>query len=153
MRHTREGIERKAARWLRQGISPRRLAFTLAVGFTIGCVPLVGLPTVVCAGLALALGLNLPAIQAANYAAMPFQLALIAPFVKLGSRAATHFIVPPAHAIHAPWFQFVLHMGGMAGQAMIGWLLVAAPAAVLLTAGLTLMLRRVPAIAGRAESL
>ncbi|MGD0548488.1 MAG: DUF2062 domain-containing protein, partial [Terracidiphilus sp.] len=66
-----ETMKRKAAEWLRQGISPRRLALTLALGFAIGCIPVVGIPTLVCAALALALRLNLPAIQAANYVVMP----------------------------------------------------------------------------------
>jgi hypothetical protein len=56
----------------------------------------VGIPTVLCAGVALALlRLNLPAIQAANYAAMPLQLALIVPFVRLGGWL---FFPPPMHA-------------------------------------------------------
>ena len=79
---------------MRQGISPRRLALTLALGFTIGCVPVVGIPTLLCAALALALGLNLPAIQVANYAAMPFQLALIAPFLRLGARFSAFGMQP-----------------------------------------------------------
>ena len=72
--------------WLRQGISPQRLALTLALGFAIGCIPVVGVPTAVCPALALALRLNLPAIQAANCVAMPLQLLLIVPFVRLGRR-------------------------------------------------------------------
>lgn len=47
-------LKRKAAVWLRQGISPRRLAVTLAVGFVVGCIPVVGLPTALCAVIALA---------------------------------------------------------------------------------------------------
>ena len=77
--------KRNASLWLSQGISPRRLALTLALGFAVGCIPVVGIPTVLCAGLALVLRLNLPAIQMANYAAMPLQLILIVPFVRLGA--------------------------------------------------------------------
>src|ERR1700692_2676016 len=83
---TLETIRLKAAQWLRQGISPPRLALTLALGFVIGCIPLIGLPTGLCALIALAFRLNQPAIQAANYAAMPFQIALIVPFVRLGEK-------------------------------------------------------------------
>lgn len=148
MERTRQKVERRLAGWLRQGISPRRLALTLALGFTIGCVPVVGIPTLLCAGLALALGLNLPAIQAANYAAMPFQLALIAPFLRLGARFSA-FGMQPAHGslLHLPALKIAGHLGGMAGQAMLGWILVAAPAAIVLTAALTLVLRRIPALA------
>src|SRR5439155_11140630 len=77
-------MRQKAEMWLRQGISPQRLALTLALGFAIGCIPVFGIPTAVCVVVALSLRLNMPAIQAANYAAMPFQVALIFPFVRLG---------------------------------------------------------------------
>src|SRR5262252_4569475 len=83
---TLQTLQRRAAVWLRQGISPRRLALTLSLGFVVGCIPVVGLPTGLCAVIALAFGLNQPAIQAANYLAMPFQVALIVPLVRLGAR-------------------------------------------------------------------
>lgn len=143
-------VEQRLTGWLRQGISPRRLALTLALGFTIGCVPVLGVPTLLCAALALALGLNLPAIQAANYIAMPFQLALIAPFLRLGARFSAFGMAPVSGAgpfLRQPALQIAAHMGGFAGQAMLGWVLVAAPAAILLTAALTLVLQRVPALA------
>ena len=104
--------------WLRQGISPRRLALTLALGFAIGCIPVVGIPTLVCAALALALRLNLPAIQAANYAVMPLQLVLIVPFVRLGGwlslpgRFALAGRCPASHLAAAPG-----HPDGFAGRA------------------------------------
>ena len=76
--------KRQVAAWLRNGISPRRLALTLALGFAIGCLPVVGIPTALCVMVAMTLRLNMPAIQAANYAAMPLQVLLILPFVRLG---------------------------------------------------------------------
>lgn len=143
-------MRRRSAEWLRQGISPRRLALTLALGFAIGCLPMVGLPTALCVVLAFALKLNMPAIQAANYAVMPLQLILVAPFVRMGGwlvssgprqtdgiRALMH--LSPAN--------LMLEMTGFAGQALLAWLVVAVPAVVLLTGGLTLVLRRVPALA------
>jgi uncharacterized protein (DUF2062 family) len=145
-----DSIRRKAAAWLRHGISPRRLALTLALGFAIGCIPMVGLPTALCVVLAMALKLNMPAIQAANYAVMPLQLILIAPFVRLGGwlvssgprqadgvRALMH--LSPASLMWA--------VTGFAGQALLAWLVVAVPAVVLITTALTLVLRRVPALA------
>ena len=142
--------------YLRQGISPRRLALTLVLGFVIGCIPVVGLPTALCAVLALAFRLNQPAIQAANYAAMPFQVALIVPLLRLGSKllpiAARHgadlsgVAHSPARVLaNSP--QLAVQIGGMAGQALFGWLLLAVPMVVLLTPALTAILRRVPALA------
>lgn len=138
----------KAAQWLRQGMSPRRLALTLALGFAIGCIPVVGLPTLVCAAVALALGLNVPAIQAANYVAMPFQLALIVPFVRLGGRMTASTPRPDAGALlRLSPLHMASQLSGMAGQALLAWVLVAIPSVVLLTLALTPMLRKVPAVA------
>lgn len=144
-------VKRNAILWLGQGISPRRLALTLALGFAVGCIPVIGIPTVLCAGLALALRLNLPAIQAANYAAMPLQLALIVPFMRLGGRItawlpsaeSTAFVAPRALE-HFSAFNLATRMTGMAGQALLAWLVAAVPAVVLMTLALNLMLRRIP---------
>jgi hypothetical protein len=154
---TLETIRLKAAQWLRQGISPPRLALTLALGFVIGCIPLIGLPTGLCALIALAFRLNQPAIQAANYAAMPFQIALIVPFVRLGgklvsskSRPALDFAMltrsPVQLVTHSPE-RLMIQLGTMAAQALLAWLLIAIPLVVLLTPTLTALLRRVPALA------
>lgn len=150
-------MRQKAAGWLRQGISPQRLALTLALGFAIGCIPMFGLSTALCAVLALGLRLNLPAIQAANYAALPLQIVLLAPFVRLGgwlfswgprpgAGVGALIRLSPAHLAGA--------LTGFAGQALLAWLLFAIPVVALLTGGLTLILRRVPvlATAGAAES-
>lgn len=154
MNATLQSVKQKAARWLRQGISPRRLALTLALGFAIGCIPLVGIPTVVCAALALALRLNLPAIQAANYVAMPFQIALIVPFVRLGGWLTSSAAKPTLNAsilLHSSPMVLARSMGGLATQALAAWLLIAIPAVALMTAMLTVLLRRVPMVAA-AES-
>ena len=147
MRRISAAAKRNAGLWLSQGISPRRLALTLALGFAVGCIPVVGVPTVLCLGLALALRLNLPAIQAANYVVMPLQLLLIAPFVRLGGWLLTTkpvYSLAPRALLHFSSLNLAARMGGMAGQALLAWLFVAVPAVALLTATLTLMLRRIP---------
>ena len=149
MRKVSAGTKRNAIFWLSQGISPRRLALTLALGFAIGCIPVVGIPTLLCSALALALRLNLPAIQAANYVAMPFQLALIVPFVRLGRwllSADSARALEPGALLHLPSPHIAVRMGILAGQALLAWLLVAVPVVLLLTPTLTRMLRRIPAI-------
>jgi uncharacterized protein (DUF2062 family) len=138
------------AAWMRQGISPRRLALTLALGFAVGCIPVVGVPTLLCAGLALALRLNLPAIQAANYAAMPLQVALIWPLVRLGEwmfASGKQQAPAPGTLLHGPALQLLWTSGSMAGHALAAWLLLAVPAVTVMTLGFTLVLRRVPALA------
>jgi uncharacterized protein (DUF2062 family) len=139
--------KRKAVLWLSQGISPLRLALTLALGLAVGCIPVVGIPTVLCAGLALALHLNLPVIQAANYAAMPLQLALIIPFVRMGRwifSAHSAQLLAPRALEHFSAFSLATRMSGLAGEAMLAWLIAAIPAVLLMTALFNLMLRRIP---------
>jgi uncharacterized protein (DUF2062 family) len=143
-------IKQRAADWLRQGISPRRLALTLALGFAIGCFPVVGIPTALCALLALALRLNLPVIQAANYIVMPLQLVLIVPFVRLGGwllASGTNQSVKATGLFHSSPINMLTGFGGLAGHAMLAWLVLAVPSVALMTFALTLVLRRVPAMA------
>jgi uncharacterized protein (DUF2062 family) len=143
-------LKQKTAHWLRQGIAPRRLALTLALGFAIGCIPVVGIPTLVCAALAIGLRLNLPAIQAANYAAMPFQMALIYPFVRLGGwlfSAAPSKNLNASALLHSSPLVLISQVGNLAGHALMAWLLIAVPSVLLLTLTLTPVLRRVPAVA------
>ena len=157
---TLESIKEKAFACLSRGVSPRRLALTLALGFVVGCIPVLGLPTALCALIALTFRLNQPAIQAANYVAMPFQVALILPLVRLGEKLfpiaarrgldVSRLTHSPAQVLaHSP--RMALEVGGMAGQAFFAWLLLAVPVVVLLTPALTAVLRRVPAVAA-AES-
>lgn len=150
MTESLNSMKRNAAAWLCQGISPRRLALTLALGFAIGCIPVVGIPTLVCAALALALRLNLPAIQAANYVVMPLQVALILPFMRLGGwlfSSGPHQSLSVGGLLHASPLHILSQFGSLAGYAMLGWLLIAIPAVALMTFTLTAVLRRVPALA------
>lgn len=148
-------FQKRAVEWLVEGFSPERLALSLALGFVLGCIPVLGVPTGLCLVVAAAFRLNHPAIQAANYIAMPFQVALIAPLVKLGGKLMPALAVPRADlslllhaplaaAMHAPG-PLMEQMGKLAGQAMVAWLVIAIPVALVLTAMLTGVLRRVAA--------
>jgi hypothetical protein len=149
-------VKEKAAAWLLEGISPQRLALTLALGFVLGCIPLVGVPTGLCVVLAFVFRLNQPAIQAANYLAIPFQLALALPLLRLGAKLApaNKAAVDMSALMQSPW-QMMTHssadvatqLGVMAGQALLAWLLLAIPVVAALTLALTGVLRRVPALA------
>jgi uncharacterized protein (DUF2062 family) len=142
-----KSVRQMVSNGLRQGVSPRRLALTLALGIAIGCLPVVGIPTLICAGLAVALRLNQPAIQAANYAVMPLQLLLIVPFIRMGGRIfGVGHVAALASLLHSPSLAFLAQAGGLAGQALLAWLLIAVPAVCLLTAMLTALLRRVPGV-------
>ena len=52
---------------LRQGVTPEKIALSVALGAALGVFPAIGLSTTLCAIAALVLRLNLPAIQIVNY--------------------------------------------------------------------------------------
>ena len=77
---------------LTQGLSPEKIALTVAVGLCIAVNPVVGTTTVLCFVAAWALRLNQPVIQAINWSSYALQLLLIFPFIRLGERI---FRAPP----------------------------------------------------------
>ena len=88
---------------LRVGASPRRLAWSLAVGAAIGINPIVGSTTVLCLAVAFVFRLNLIASQIANHLLFPVQLALVVIYLRAGD-ALFHTQAPPLDArelIHA----------------------------------------------------
>src|SRR5262249_32812333 len=70
---------------LKQGITPEKLALTVARGVTIGAFPVLGSTTILCGIASWALKLNIPAMQLVNYLVYPLQLALLIPFLRIGS--------------------------------------------------------------------
>lgn len=71
---------------LRQGITPARLALSMASGLTIGIFPIVGTTTAICTMLAIVLRMNLLVIQLGNWLIYPLQLVLVVPFLIMGER-------------------------------------------------------------------
>ena len=69
---------------LTQGLTPEKVALTVAVGLTIAVNPIVGTTTILCFAAAVALRLNQPIIQAINFSTYALQLLLIYPFIRLG---------------------------------------------------------------------
>ena len=139
-----------AAGWMRTGLSPRRLALTLALGFAIGCIPVLGIPTALCLLVALPLRMNLPAMQAANYAAMPLQVILIFPFARLGGwmfASGPRTGITANALMHGSPLNLLWASTSLAGQAVAAWLVTAVPMVALMTLLLTAALRKVPLLA------
>jgi uncharacterized protein (DUF2062 family) len=148
--------QQKLVEWLKCGMAPRQLAFTLALGFAIGCIPLLGVTTAICALLAILLRLNMPAIQAANWLAMPLQVILLIPFLRLGE-----WLIPGttlslsgkdllAHIEIAPWHT-LREMSSLFSHAVLAWALTATPALLLMTLLLTPLMHRVARLATHAQ--
>src|SRR5260370_419065 len=71
---------------LRQGITPEKIALSVALGAVLGIFPVLGSTTILCAAAAFVFRLNLPAIQLVNFLIYPLQLILFLPFLRAGSR-------------------------------------------------------------------
>ena len=69
---------------LRQGASAEKLALALAIGLVVGVFPVLGTTAILCTIAAMALRLNLVAVQTVHYAVTPLQVLLIIPFVRVG---------------------------------------------------------------------
>jgi len=70
---------------LKEGMSLRKIALCISLGFVLGIFPILGTTTMLCTVAALALRLNLPAIQVVNYIVYPLQLVMLAPFYSAGN--------------------------------------------------------------------
>lgn len=70
---------------LRQGVSPEKIALTIALGIILGVTPVLGSTMLLCTLAAILLRLNLPAIQLVNGVVYPLQFILLIPFYRLGA--------------------------------------------------------------------
>lgn len=115
---------------LYQGITPHKLALTLALGVMLGVTPVLGSTTLLCAAAAVVFRINLPLIQVVNYLVYPLQLVLLIPFIDAGQWLFRAAPLPlSAREIAAlvrthPWHSFVLlwdyTLHGLAAWAILG---------------------------------
>jgi uncharacterized protein (DUF2062 family) len=132
---------------LRMGITPEKIALSLAFGLVLGTFPVLGSTTILCTLAVFLFGLNFPAIQIVNYFVYPVQLALLVPLLRAGRilfRAAplpfkladilAMIRVSPGSAIRVLWIA-TLH-------AIVAWLIVALPMILLFNAALRPAVRR-----------
>jgi uncharacterized protein (DUF2062 family) len=69
---------------LKQGVSPTKLAQSVAFGMVLGSLPVIGVTTSLCLIAAAIFKLNHVAIQSVNYLVYPIQIALIIPYLRMG---------------------------------------------------------------------
>lgn len=120
-----------------QGVSPEKLAMSITVGLIVGIFPVMGTTTLLCTVVAVALRLNMVAVQTVHYAMSPVQLLMIIPFVRVGEHVVDAAPQPLTisggmelvaqgvwHAIVVLWSAIV--------HAVIGWLAIG-PLAIAVT--------------------
>ncbi len=132
---------------LRQGVTPEKIALSLALGVALGVFPVLGSTTALCALAALLLRLNLPAIQLVNYLVYPLQIALLLPFFRFGEKlfGAAHLPISVAQTygmIRADMRHAIVSLWTTTWHAMVAWSLVAPVFAALAYAILVSLLRR-----------
>ena len=81
----RTRIAEPTVQLLKQGVTPRAIAASMATGAVIGIFPVLGTTTATCLAVALLLRLNLVTIQILNWLVYPLQVLLIIPFMTLVS--------------------------------------------------------------------
>jgi uncharacterized protein (DUF2062 family) len=143
-------ILRPLLRQLRSGVTPRRLAWSLALGMVIGINPSVGITTLLLVVLAWAFGLNQIASQIGSHAVAPLHLLLFIPFIELGVHLFHTGRLPLnrhqiEHLSHHPW-RLIRDIWQWEWHALMVWGLVAAVTMPLLAKyirrALVLLMRR-----------
>ncbi len=143
-------VLRPLLRLLRGGVTPRRLAWSLALGMMIGINPSVGVTTVLVILLAWMFGLNQVASQIGTHLVAPFHILLLVPFIQAGvylfrtrrlpmtKKQLVHLSHHPLRMLHEIW-QWEWH-------ALVVWAAIAVVLtpllAIYLRRGLVMMMRR-----------
>lgn len=138
---------------LRQGITPEKIALSLAIGVCLGVFPVLGSTTVLCTLAAIVFRLNLPAIQLVNYFVYPLQLALLIPFIRFGEIVfrAPHVslsLMIIFESIKRSAWQTTKTYWTSGWHAMIAWCLVGPLTIWILYLVLTPLLRRLATVSG-----
>lgn len=118
-----------------QGVTPEKIAFTVALGLALGVFPILGSTTALCAIAGILVRLNQPIIQLVNYLAYPLQLVLLIPFYRAGEHLLGRNPVPLSISILIDRFradegQFLKDFGMIGVGGILVWLIVAPVAVV-----------------------
>ena len=137
---------------LRQGLSPQKIALCLALGVAISTVPIsFGLGTALCTAAAVAFRLNLPAIQAANWASAPLQVILFIPYMRAGefltrAKPLPLSITQISAMFRADFWGSLAKLWGSILRATLGWAVIAPVGVLLIYLILLPLLRLIPAL-------
>jgi uncharacterized protein (DUF2062 family) len=85
MRKYKDKVVGTLLTFLTQGLTPEKLSLTIALGITLGILPIIGPTTGLCILAAFIFRLNQAALQLINYISYPFQILCLIPFYNLGA--------------------------------------------------------------------
>jgi uncharacterized protein (DUF2062 family) len=146
--HFRRRIARPIVELLRQGVTPEKMALSLALGAALGVFPALGTTTAFCTLAAFLWRLNLPAIQIVNYFVYPLQIALLIPFFRAGEQlfGAPHLPLSLAQiltVVHASFWGATRFLWTTIWHAAVAWCLIAPVFVALAYVILVALLRRI----------
>ena len=122
---------------LTQGVTPQKIALTIALGINLAMFPILGSTTLLCAAVAFWLKLNQPIIQLVSWLAYPLQFAMLLPFIRIGewiTRApqVTFSIPQMLQKFQDAPGNFLREFGMTGVHGIIAWLLIAPVLAALI---------------------
>ncbi|MDF7811901.1 DUF2062 domain-containing protein [Hymenobacter sp. YC55] len=132
---------------LKQGLTPKQLSLTVALGVVFGLVPVMGITTLMCTATAVRLRLNVAALLLVSHLLSPVQLLLIIPLMRLGAQLLGDSTSPDLsltqleHLIANNWREAVHLLWHACAGAMIIWAVAAVPVGLLLNFGLRPLFR------------
>jgi uncharacterized protein (DUF2062 family) len=140
-RFWRERVVAVIVAQLKQGITPGKIALSIALGFTLGIFPIIGASTALCLLAGIILKLNQPLLLLINSFTVPLQPAMVLVFVRMGERLLhappVTFSIPELfHKFFADPVEFFREFGLTGLHGIFAWSLVA-PAIVALIYYLT----------------
>jgi len=112
---------------LTQGITPQKLALSIAIGAIVGIFPVLGTTTVLVTLAAAGLRLNMVAVHTVHYSMTPVQILLIIPFARVGE----HLVGAPPQQLSIKQGMELISHGALNAvvvlwdaivHAVIGWL-------------------------------
>jgi uncharacterized protein (DUF2062 family) len=133
---------------LRQGLTPRQLALTVALGVACGLVPVLGVTTLLITFVAVRLRLNVAVMLLVGHLMSPLQLLLLLPLLRLGAllwgngQTPALTIAKLRHLFAHDWasaLQLLWHAGL---GALLIWALAMVPLGLALNFGLRPVFRR-----------
>jgi len=152
-RLTRDWVRRRVAEpvlaVLRIGVTPEKIALSIALGLVLGVFPVFGITTLLCLVAAFGLRLNVVVMELFNYLAYPLHIALLVPFLRLGERILRLDPIPihlaaVKHQLATDTWGAILVFARAEVRAIVGWLPVAPLAIAALYFALAPLLRRIP---------
>ena len=134
---------------LKQGVSPDKIALSIAFGLTLGVFPVLGSTTLLCAFAAYVFRLNQPAIHVMTFVVYPLQMILLIPFYHAGAFLFSAPMAPLTvtkvmSMLNEDLWNAVSFLWHLTLRAMVAWCLIGPPVTLLLYLALRPVIRRLP---------